>query len=546
MKFRNLWTLSSAVYKEISFQSIFSLRVGSSLPQRSKTDTTRIVRSARVNTLISKLLTTVFIVIFGVTVFLPMTNLLPSLASRPPPDVTIVGSVSAFLAVVLFLIVFMGLQVSTAFVSSKIADILGALPLSKREISNVIFICFLRMFDIPLAAGVAVFLTAYFLVGGSILGGLLALVAISISEVFALALTISSARFFYSRVAAGGGRSKWQTLARTVFMVVWILPTFGAYIVINFAGSIVQSFASLTQSLSSILQALALVFPFSYGYIISYATFLKTTNYTLLGLSIASSIVYTLIAVFCFRWVTRTVTTLGQGAVTKMRATVRDTFIGLQVPWLAIIRKDLRIASRAPSFASLFFLPAMQTIVLALSFSSSSDLGLPFMLGTLTGISMITLLLPPTLLSMEGLASTYTRSLPLKKRTLISAKTLLSIVTYIISLIVLLLVTVYLDRDFSFILTYGSIHALAVSAGIMLELTLLTRKFWREGFAVANIYSRLTSYISILIPGFAVVMLPIVATFVAFLFVPELALPVFFALASSEFAVLGGVVAMQK
>lgn len=546
MKFRDLWKLSSTVYKEVSFQSIFSLRVGSPLPQRSKTDIKRILKNARVNTFISKLLTTVFIVVFGVTVFLPMTNLLPSPAPKPPAAVTIVGSVSAFLAVVLFLIVFMGLQVSTAFVSSKIADILGALPLSKGEISHVIFICFLRMFDMPLTAGVIVFLAAYFAVGGSILGGLLALVAVGISEVFALALTISSARFFYSRVAAGGGRSRWQTLARVVFMIVWILPTFGAYIIINFAGSIVQSFASLTQSLSSILQALVLVFPFSYGYVISYATFFEMTNYALLGLSIVSSIAYTVFAIFCFRWVTRTVTTLGRGAAGKVRGIVKDTFIGLQLPWLAIIRKDLRIASRAPSYASLFFLPAMQTIVLALSFSSSSDLGLSFMLGTLTGMSLITLLLPPTLLSMEGLASTYTRSLPLKKRTLISAKTLLSILTYIISLIVLFLVTIYLDRDLSFILTYGGIHALAISAGVMLELTLLTRKFWREGFAVGNIYSRLTSYISILIPGFALVMLPIIATFVAFLFVPELALPVFIAMASSEFAVLTVVVAMQK
>ena len=547
MKFRELWKLSSTVYKEISFQSIFSLRVGSSLPQRGRTDIKRLVNNARVSTLISKLLTTFFIAVFGFTVFLPMTSFVHSSMPPPPKDVVIVGSVSAFLAVVLFLIVFMGLQVSTAFVSSKISDVLGALPLSKREVSNIIFVCFLRMFDIPLITGVAVFLTAYFLVGGSLLGGLLSLVAVIISEIFALALTIASARFFYSRVAAGGGRSKWQTLGRVVFMIVWILPTFGAYIVINFAGGIVQSFASLTQSLSSILQVLVLIFPFCYGYIVSYATFLEAANYTLLGLSIISSIAYVFVAAYCFRWVTRTIGTIGGGGVvTKLRGIVKDTLIKPQIPWVGIIRKDMRIASRAPSFASLFLLPAMQTIILALSFSSSSDLGLPFTLGTLTGISLITLLLPPTLLSMEGLASAYTRSLPMKKRTLISAKTLLSIVTYMISMVVLFLVASYLNRDFSFILTYGGIHGLAVSAGIMLELTLLTRKFWKEGFAVGNIYSRLTTYILILIPGFAIVMLPIIATIVAFFFAEGLALPVFLAMASSEFAVMTAIVAMQK
>jgi hypothetical protein len=547
LKLREIWKLSATVHKEISFQSIFSLRVGSPLPQRGRTDIKRLVGNARVSTLISKLLTTVFIAIFGFTVFLPLTGFMPSPTPPPPRDVTIIGSVSAFLAVVLFLIVFMGLQVSTAFVSSKIADILAALPLSKREISNIIFLCFLRMFDIPLTAGVVVFLSAYFLVGGSILGGLLSLVAVLISEIFALALTIGSARFFYSRVAGGGGRSRWQTLVRVVFMIVWILPTFGAYIVINFAGSIVQSFASLTQSFSSIVHVLVLIFPFSYGFLVSYATFFEVTDYVVLSLSIAASVAYVFIAAVCLRWVTRTVRTIGGGGVVAgLRGVVKDTQIRPQIPWLGIIRKDLRIASRAPSFASLFLLPAMQTIILSISFSSFSDLGLSVTLATLTGISMITLLLPPTLLSMEGLASAYTRSLPMKKRTLISAKALLSIVTYMISLIVLFFVAIYLNKDFSFILTYGAIHALAMSAGIMLELTLLTRKFWKEGFAVGNIYSRLTTYILILIPGFAIVLLPITVAFATFFFAENLALPVFLAMASLEFAVMTAVVVHQK
>lgn len=500
------------------------------------------------STLISKLVTTVFIAIFGFTVFLPLTGFTTSSATPAPRDVTLIGSVTAFLAVVLFLIVFMGLQVSTGFVSSKMNEILGAFPLSKQEISSIMFLCFLRMFDIPLIAAATVFLSAYFLVGGSILGGVLLLVATVITEIFALALTVGSAKFFYSRVAGGGGRSRWQTLVRLFFMIVWILPTFGAYLVINFAGGIVQYFASLTQSFSSILHFLVLIYPFSYGFLVSYLTFPpKVPDYTVLSFSIAASIAYVFVALFCFRWVTRIVRTIsGGGTVPTSRGIVKDTRISPQIPWLGIIRKDLRVASRAPSFASLFLLPAMQTIILAVSFSSFTDLGLSVSLGALIGISMITLLLPPTLLSMEGLASAFTRSLPMKKRTLISAKTLLSIVTYLISQLVLFFVAVYLNRDFSIILTYGGIHAFAVSAGIMLELTMLTRKFWKEGFAVGNIYSRLTTYITTLIPGFVVVFLPIIGAFTASLFDANLALTVFLSMALIEFAAMTVVVAIQK
>jgi len=92
------------------------------------------------------------------------------------------------------------------------------------------------------------------------------------------------------------------------------------------------------------------------------------------------------------------------------------------------------------------------------------------------------------------------------------------------------------------LLAYSAIHGLALSASIMLELTVLTRKFWKEGFAVGNIYSRLTTYILILIPGFVVAMLPIIT----FFFAGGLGLPAFAAMAASEFSVMIAIVASQK
>jgi len=134
----------------------------------------------------------------------------------------------------------------------------------------------------------------------------------------------------------------------------------------------------------------------------------------------------------------------------------------------------------------------------------------------------------------------------MKKRTLISAKTLLSTVTYLISLIVLFIVAFYLGRDFSYILTFGTIHMLAIAAAIMLELTILTNKFWTEGFAVGNIYSRLSIYILIFIPGFAVVLVPMIATIVAFFFAEQLVPPVFLSVAFAEFLVMTAVVVREK
>lgn len=541
MKFSELWRLSATVYKEISFQSIFSLRAGSSLPQGGRRDIKQLVANARVSTLVSKLVTTVFLSVFAVIVFLP--SIIGDSAPAVPGETTVLGGVSAFLTVVLFLIAFMGLQISTSFVSSKIPELLGPLPLSRRDISRIIFLCFIRIFDIPLISAVIVFLIAYFLVGGTLLGGVISSAGIITAEAFALTLTTLLSRFFYAKVAAAGGRSRWQTLLRLVFMFVWILPTFAAYFVVNFARQIVESFAALTLGISA-SQFLVLVYPFSYGVLASYATFVQSIDYAILGMSVVASAGYVVLAYVCLRWLTTTIRTIGTGTVRSFRELVKDVQIRPQIPWLAVMHKDVRVASRAPSFASLFLLPVIQTAILAFTFSSSNGFNLTTTLGVLTGISMLTLLLPPTLLAIEGLASTYTRHLPVKKRTLITAKTLLAMVTYTLSLTMLSAIAYYLGRDLS-IFSFGMSHVLSVGAAVMLELTILIRKFWKEGLPVGNIYSRISTYIIILIPGYFVASLPIIAAFMALFSASHLILPIFFTVAISEFALMAAIVARE-
>jgi len=547
LKFSELWRLSSVVYKEVSFQSIFSLRAGSGLPQSGRRDIKQIVASAKFNTLISKVVTAVFLGIFAVTVFAPILfrDLGPSLSR----EIAIPGGISAFLTVVLFLIVFMGLQMSTSFVSSKIVDVLNPLPLSRRDVSRIVFLCFVRIFDIPMVAAGAVFLLVYFLppVGGTPFGGLVSVAGIIIAEIFALSLTVLLAKFFYARVARAGGKSMVQTILRFAFMLVWILPTFAAYLVLNFATEIVQAFATLTQGLSAASQSLVVIFPFCFGYIVSYATIAPEINSFSLDLSIAASIAYGFLAYYCLRWVTRSVREIGMdGIVQSTREPVKDTIIKPQVPWLGIIRKDVRVASRSPSYASLFFLPVVQTVVLALTFTSFTEIGAATALGLLTGISLLTLLLPPTLLSIEGLASAYTKHLPLRKRTLTTAKTFVATITYVVSIFILTGVAFFIGKDYLSVAIFGIIHTFSVSAAIMLEITLMMRKFWKEGFAVGNIYSRITTYVAILIPGYILAAVPMTLAFVSFFLEPAFAVQIFLAAALTEFAFMTLIVLRQK
>ena len=544
MKFRELWRISSTVSKEVSFQSIFSTRAGSSLPRRGSTDVQRLVKNATYNVWISKILTTIFICAFGFVMFLPERG--QTLFADTSHEFMIVASVSTFLAAVLFFIVFMGLQVATSLVSSKIADSLSPLPLSKKEVSNVVFLCLVRIFDLPLVAGLVVLPTAYLLVGGSIVGGSISVIAIAVSEIFGLTLTIGLAKFFYSRVAGGGGRSKWKTLTRFLFMLVWMVPAFGTYFVINFADVIIRSFLWFTQLFGSSLQLLVIVFPFSFGFFISFLSGSQAVNIPSIVLSIISSIGYVFLAIYCFRWVTNTMRKIGSGGILKVdRESVKDTLLRPRTPLFGIIRKDLAIASRSPSYAILFLLPALQVAILAVSFSSFES-GLFVTLGVLTGISMTTLVLPPTMFSIEGLASSYTRSLPLRKKTLILAKTLLALFIYIISIIALLVIALFFKKDFTMEIIFGVLNLFSIASASMLELTILARKFWKEGFALGNLYARLFTFILILVPGYIVAGIPMVAAFATYLLAENMVLQVFLTAALAEFAVMSLIVYKQK
>jgi hypothetical protein len=281
------------------------------------------------------------------------------------------------------------------------------------------------------------------------------------------------------------------------------------------------------------------LYPFSLGFLVSYASFPQAVDSTSLALSMAASLSYLAIAVYCVRWVGGTIRNLGTGSLASAsREPVKDTLVKPQAPWLGIIRKDLRVASRSPSYASIFLLPAIQTVILAISFSTFDDLGLSEMLGLLTGISFMTVLLPPTLFAIEGLASAYTRSLPLKSRTLVFAKAALATLTYIISFIVMFVVTFYQGRNSFSVLVFGGIHIFTVAAANLLETLLLVEKFWKEGSPIGNIYTRLSTYILILMPGAFVVFMPIFAAIVTAFFAPELVIPVFLAFAVLEFTIV--------
>jgi len=513
-KFSELWKISSIVYREICFQSLFSLRLGATLPKMDAQRISKLARQTEINMLVSKILITFFAAILAV---LPLGYWSYFVARlKLAEELAVVGCVSVYLLSLFFLLVMLGLQVTTSLIATKAFEILGGLPISRRDVSKIALLSFLRIFDIPLIVALLVFPATFSFVVRSFFGSLTALFAVVLTEIFALALTTGLAKFFYSKIVSGGGGSKYKTVMRFIYMLIWILPSFGIYLVMNFATQILQMFArSLAQISFAHTFALALVYPFSLGFTVAFATFPNKISLATTATLAVSTLLYTILGYFGLNYMGSTIKRIGSsGIIVAFKAFVRDLLIRPKSAFFGMVIKDLRVASRSPSYASVLMLPALQTIILVLSILGLTNINLVTVLSFLTGVSLLSLMVTPTLFSTETLASAYMRSLPLKRRTVIAAKTFLSSLTYVGCVIALTVVTLYLRRELVSAIAFGLVQAVSVAAGCMMELLLLVRKFWDVEISSSSIYANLPAFILVLIPGIILCLTPISLCFI--------------------------------
>ncbi|MGB9718686.1 MAG: hypothetical protein ACPL4E_09670 [Thermoproteota archaeon] len=526
MNTSELWRLSKKVYREVVFQSFFSLRLGGTLPQAGGAEKSilQLVRSAEWNSMLNKVIFAVFIGAIGVFTFFSGVLL------QMDKGLAAACGVSSMLSIVLFMTVFMGLQVATSFVSSRVTEFLTPLPLSSRDVSKILLTCFIRIFDIPLIAAVLIIPVAYGVSYGSVTGALTVLLSVVVTEVFALAIAVLLALSFYSKVVKGGGGSSLKTLTRLFYMLVWIIPMFLMYAVTGFAIQMVNLMKTLTQSLSYLL---TLIYPFSLGFLASFATFLRTDDPMVAALSVGSSILYLTLAAYSFKWLVKRVVGIGFGSVAAgSRVEVREVSINPGPPWLGVLKKDLRIASRSPSYFSVLMMPVIQIVIISLT-SLYPDMGSapvesmpPILLPMFMFSLLMVLILPPLLLNTESMAYSYVGSLPLVRRTLILAKTILSSTVYLASLLVLLTITMLRAPGIVHVFTlFGGVFTFSVVASIIFETILLSRMFGRT-IPSGNLYLKFYYYILPWILSYLIAMIPTLVYFIILFLTASFALGV--------------------
>ena len=510
--------LARVAFTELSLQAIYAFRQGNPVPPAEGID---LVARARRRVAQSKAMVAFLLALLalGTAVLLRVTPAQQSVfvGYTLPTGLFDTAVLAGLLGLEVGLLWWTGIQALPTLLTSGVLDVLRPLPISPATLRRVAALVYFRLFDLPaltvvlgtpLAVGWALGPGA----GLAVLPGVLAAVA------FSLALSLLTGRFFARRVqgAGGGGGS---LLVRWAYLVLWIVPAFGLLGFVTLAPLVFRELSLLAFGGGSAGSfAMVLAFPFPLAALPELARAGPGglgLGGGLAALLVAAAAGYGALAAGAAVWLYRATAEVGMLPVEASRRTsVFRTGLAPQRPALAVLTKDLRIASRTPGFAFLVLLPLLDSLALGLvSFvgpaGRAAAPGLAF--GAVSSAAFLATFFGPAFFALEVLAHSYARTLPLDQRSVVLGKLALVVAIYLAASAIVLGITASRVAAPGIFVAFVAAGLPAVAAASLLELGILYRWARRRGQPVTNLYAGAFNIVLVSLPGLLLVAAPLVA-----------------------------------
>ena len=548
MDWRERLRLSNCLYREVTFQAIYALKSGNVFfsGDRKREQEGPAVAQRRV--LQSKLTVAVlFMLTFLASAFALRygREFFPTTLSTLYFD----GTIISLVLVVLFSLVWItGLQVALPFVSSQATTALLVLPVTEEDAAWVSFLAFLRLFDAPLLTALIFFPMAVGLALSSVLAGAAVLPGVLATEALALALSLLTAKFFSRSVSGASGGSLRSLAVRWLYLVLWTIPSLVITIFITFSVQIITALGDWELNAPLALQAVFALFPFPFGLLAASFATPPVVGGPSNTVTIALALVYFAVVAVSVRWILRAPLALSRITIVSGARRLAGTRLIVTRPSMAILKKDLRIASRTPAYAFLLLLPLLDAFVLGLFTYLGSPAPILAQRYAFAGVTVAVLLATffgPVFFATEVIGFSLTRTLPLSQRTLILSKTSLIALVYLMAFGVVAVLVASRVNDFPAFVLFAVIELPAVIAAAFLEIGVLLERAKRTGVPIASLYSGAWWTTLVVVPGLVVSVAPLVSyTYFTLPYLPAL---VWMALLSlSLAAVVGGIVLRGK
>lgn len=502
--------LSKVLHEEIVFQvQYYAFRWTAS-------DPSSLVDRARVAAALSRIL---YALMIG-SISLPML-----LIVREPKDrelqLALGLSTTAMFATITFF--FAGLQVFSVLKRVKSLGYLLTCPISRSELYMVLVLAIVRAIDIPLLVHLLSSSLFYAVALGSPSGLLPYALLLSSSVAIPVALSLCMGLLF-DRVIMGGG----PTAVRVLLLAVWSAP-FYMYAVFNLVLSL-RDVVSTVLSTAGSNPLVLLVYPFPMVLLTLHSAIGLELEASALAVVRAGAAVYAALSALGLYWARSALRSVVAGAAPPQPGRAPAVRVKPRSVYVALLLKDVRIATRDPgAFASLVA-PIAFTLVNVLFVRFDTPFTGPQ--ATVLISSLMTLFYLCSLLTLEQHVHTYTRTLPLRQQQVVYAKVLQTVLVYCALYCVILLRGLLAGYP-KFLESARLSFTIVSNAASYVTLSLLGLRLYGAGVYAGNLYhsaSYLLFLILLTLPVFAA---PWIAFYITTSIARDALLPVMSALAVS-------------
>ncbi|NHI90439.1 MAG: hypothetical protein EAX87_13035 [Candidatus Thorarchaeota archaeon] len=432
MNFRERWRVAGVIAQEIRFNGY--LDANPSNLSRIKEKPERIISQIKRGSAFNSILTGFIVLMIGIF----MVAFLFILSSAGNEGLQFAVSISIFLGISFALILFMNLMSTTGFFSSGAMILPSTLPFNKSDLEGLMLLAFARIFIAPIVLIVVIYPAMIAALFG-LLTGIFLLAALATTSILALGALIRVSGWFYSK-SQSGNESKLSIIIRIGAGLGMMIGIFISYGVMGFIPAIVDFITTLSTIVGSgITIILALIFPFSFGFVAAIITYGPVFPLPTVIASTLASIVYIYLGFRSYITSGRTLRSLAMGGISvSSDFSISPIDLNISSKLRAMIRKDIRVATRSLGSIMLLVLP----FILVFAILPSLSLGYSTAIrswSVLLVVGYITIFGGAAMVGLLGLdtqgASIY-EGLPLRTMTVLNGKIVISAVSYSFSTLV--------------------------------------------------------------------------------------------------------------
>lgn len=427
------WRAAGVVAQEVRFQSF--LEANPSNLSRVKENPEKISKALKSQSRIS---------IFFSSMILIMLAVLALVASVfdtdiGNPDAKLAVGFAVYLTLSFVVVFFLNLTTTTGLFTSGAMDLPSSLPLTRTELEQLNFMTFVRIFIAPVVLSMTIFPIGCLILLGPIVA-LVALVACASTASIAIGALIHVSKWFHKKTHQTD-ESKFSSFIRVAASLGIVIGMISIYSIGSYLPDLIRFIISLSSSAGEgFFTILALIFPFSFGFLAASIAFSSIIEpYTFLA-SIAGTVFYASIAFVSFRHSGESLREITLGGIsTSNPGLLKEVGVVISTPLRGMIRKDLQLATRNIGSAFIFAVPIFLIVMLYPMIQYWGE-GAMRSITALTAIEYANLFGGISLVSVlmfDTQGASIHEGLPVSSKLILNSKTVIMMVPYVFSMIAL-------------------------------------------------------------------------------------------------------------